>query len=108
MERDSRESAGSEAEAGDEGDALAGVGAQGGSEEERRVAGFKEPWLAASWLSLVLAAAFALTGNFEGAFVTATLGVLAWFLNVRARLRPEPYEEPEGEADAPPEEDERE
>ena len=48
----------------------------------------RQPWLWAAGLGLVAAAALALVGNFDGAFVAAALGVLAWFLNVRARLRP--------------------
>lgn len=38
---------------------------------------------------LIAAAAFLLTGQTDAAFVAATLGVVAWFINLRIRLNGE-------------------
>lgn len=46
----------------------------------------KQPWLLASALGLFAAAFFWFAGWAEAAFVAAALGVVAWFLNVRATL----------------------
>jgi hypothetical protein len=58
-------------------------------------------WTIAAALMLIMAAVFLWRNNLSAAFVTATLGVVAWFLSYRARLRakaatetrPEPIEE---------------
>jgi hypothetical protein len=55
----------------------------------------------AAGILLVIAAFFLWRNNLSGAFVTATLGVVAWFLSYRAQLRarattetePEPIED---------------
>ena len=64
----------------------------GGAEESRRGGGtplpFGQFWLAVS-CGLLFASAFLLgRGWMEATFVVATLGVLAWFRNVRANLPP--------------------
>jgi len=48
---------------------------------------FPQPWLVAACLCLLAAAALWLLGHADAAFVAAALGVVAWFLNVRVRLR---------------------
>lgn len=44
-------------------------------------------WIIASGLCLIAAALFLWRADLDAAFVAATLGVVAWFLNLRARLR---------------------
>lgn len=44
-------------------------------------------WTTICLACLIVSAALILTGRAEAAFVTATLGVLAWFINVRNGLR---------------------
>ncbi len=45
-------------------------------------------WIAISILCLIAAASFWLwRGNFDATFIIATLGVVAWFLSLRNRLR---------------------
>jgi hypothetical protein len=44
-------------------------------------------WIVASGLCLVVAAVFLWRGHLDGAFVAASLGVVAWFLGLRMRLR---------------------
>jgi Flp pilus assembly protein TadB len=48
---------------------------------------FPQLWLVAACLCLLAAAALWLLGHADAAFVAAALGVVAWFLNVRVRLR---------------------
>ena len=50
---------------------------------------FPQLWLVAACLCLLAAAALWLLGRADAAFVAAALGVVAWFLNVRVRLRRE-------------------
>ena len=60
----------------------------------------KQGWLAVACILLLAAAFFLWRGFTDATFVAAALGVVAWFLNVRARLRrdlPEEEEEDEGE-----------
>ncbi|MCA1634659.1 MAG: hypothetical protein LC802_13440 [Acidobacteria bacterium] len=47
----------------------------------------RQGWLAVACLCLVAAAAFWWRGLADASFVAAALGVVAWFLNVRAQLR---------------------
>jgi len=56
-------------------------------------------WLVAACLCLIAAAVLYLRGRTDAAFVTAALGILAWFLNVRGQLRRKNLEE-DGEAKA--------
>jgi hypothetical protein len=44
-------------------------------------------WTIIAGLGIVVAAAFLLQDNMTVAFVAATLGVVAWFLSLRDRLR---------------------
>ena len=44
-------------------------------------------WIIVSVLCLIVAAAFLWRANIDVAFVAATLGVVAWFLCIRDRLR---------------------
>lgn len=44
-------------------------------------------WFLASVLFLVVAGFFLWRNNLSAAFVTGTLGAVAWFLSYRARLR---------------------
>lgn len=44
-------------------------------------------WTIIAGLALIVAAAFLLLDNTTAAFVAATLGVVAWFLGLRDRLR---------------------
>ncbi|HEX8707585.1 MAG TPA: hypothetical protein VF723_04935 [Pyrinomonadaceae bacterium] len=46
----------------------------------------KHAWTILSVLCLLLAALFLLRADQNAAFVAATLGVLAWFINYRNRL----------------------
>jgi hypothetical protein len=60
----------------------------------------KQGWLLVACLLLVAAAFFLWRGLTDATFVAAALGVVAWFLNVRARLRrnlPEEEVEEDGE-----------
>ncbi len=50
---------------------------------------FPQLWLVAACLCLLAAAALWLLGHADAAFVAAALGVVAWFLDVRVRLRRE-------------------
>jgi hypothetical protein len=62
-----------------------------------------EPWLLVACLCVVAAAVCLILGYYDAAFVTAALGAVAWFLNVRSKLPPPPEDE---EDDEPvPEED---
>jgi hypothetical protein len=45
-------------------------------------------WVIVSILGLGAAAVLLLTGQVNAAFVAATLGAVAWFLNYRSRIRP--------------------
>ncbi len=45
-------------------------------------------WSIVSVICLIVAAVFVWRWHLDVAFVVATLGVLAWFLDVRHRLRP--------------------
>lgn len=45
-------------------------------------------WIVASILALGAAAVLLLTGQYNAAFVAATLGAVAWFLNFRSRIKP--------------------
>ena len=45
-------------------------------------------WIIVSILGLGAAAVLLLTGQVNAAFVAATLGAVAWFLNYRSRIRP--------------------
>jgi hypothetical protein len=44
-------------------------------------------WVVVSGLCLVVAAVFLWRADLDGAFVAATLGLVAWFLGLRDRLR---------------------
>lgn len=48
---------------------------------------FAHMWIVVAGLCLFAAAMCLLSGRISAAFVVAVLGVLAWFLNLRARLR---------------------
>ena len=66
-------------------------------------------WTAASVLCLIVAALFLLRENYDAAFVAATLGAVAWFLNYRSNIRstiPEDTETTRDEANASEDEDE--
>lgn len=45
-------------------------------------------WIIVSILGLGAAAVLLLTGQVNAAFVAATLGAVAWFLNYRSRIKP--------------------
>lgn len=47
----------------------------------------RQGWLAVAGLCLVAAVAFWWRSLLDATFVAATLGVVAWFLNLRAQLR---------------------
>lgn len=67
-------------------------------------------WTIASVVCLIIAALFLLRDNYDGAFVSATLGAVAWFLNYRSNLREITSEDTEttlDEADASEDEDEK-
>jgi F0F1-type ATP synthase assembly protein I len=44
-------------------------------------------WIILSAVLVIVAAAFLWRNNTSGAFVTATLGAVAWFLSYRVQLR---------------------
>ena len=66
--------------------------AAGGAEGSRREGGARLPfgrfWIVVSCVLLAASAVLLWRGLMEATFVVATLGVLAWFLNVRANLPP--------------------
>ena len=47
----------------------------------------KTLWLIVAGVCIVLAAVFLLRGDFNGAFVVAVIGLVAWFLNYRMQIR---------------------
>jgi Flp pilus assembly protein TadB len=47
----------------------------------------KQFWIAAAGAFCVVAVVLAVLGKYEGAFVVAAIGCVAWFLGYRARLR---------------------
>jgi hypothetical protein len=57
-------------------------------------------WIIVSILGLAVAAVLLLTGQFNAAFVAATLGAVAWFLNYRSRIKPTIPQEESAEDDA--------
>jgi len=61
----------------------------------------KQGWLAVACLLLLAATFFLWRGLTDATFVAAALGVVAWFLNVRAQLRRKfPVEEEESDEDS--------
>jgi hypothetical protein len=56
-------------------------------------------WIIAAGLFLVVAAVFLWRNNLSAAFVTATLGAVAWFLSYRSQLRANMATETERHAD---------
>ncbi|MDX6529515.1 MAG: hypothetical protein QOH41_1805 [Blastocatellia bacterium] len=44
-------------------------------------------WIFAAAVLVIIAAAFLWRNNMSAAFVTATLGAVAWFLSYRAQIR---------------------
>jgi hypothetical protein len=58
-------------------------------------------WTAASILCLVVAAILLVRENYNAAFVAATLGAVAWFLNYRSKIRPTIIEDAETTEDDP-------
>ena len=59
-------------------------------------------WNIAAVICLLIAAFFLLRENYNAAFVAATLGAVAWFMNYRSQLRDtiiEPVETSEPDAD---------
>jgi hypothetical protein len=49
--------------------------------------GLKRPWSVAAGVCLFVAVVLGWRGHFDGTFVAATLGVVAWFLDQRNLLR---------------------
>ena len=47
----------------------------------------KTVWLAIAGSCIVGAAVLMILGHFDGAFVIAVLGMIAWFLNYRAQVK---------------------
>ena len=43
-------------------------------------------WLALAGCCIAIAAALIVLGRFDGAFVVAVIGMVAWFLNYRAQV----------------------
>jgi hypothetical protein len=60
-------------------------------------------WIAVAGLFLLGAAVFLWRNNLSGAFVTATLGVVAWFLSYRSQLSARVARDRNSEADGPDE-----
>jgi len=44
-------------------------------------------WMILAGVAVVMAGVFLLRRNLDAAFVTAALGMVAWFLNYRAQMR---------------------
>jgi Flp pilus assembly protein TadB len=63
----------------------------GGRDEEATTSGgrfaFEQAWLVVACALLVVAASLLYLGHPDAAFVTAALGVSAWFLNLRDGLK---------------------
>jgi hypothetical protein len=57
-------------------------------------------WIIISGVCLLAAVAFLLRGHIDGAFVFGVLGIVAWFLNVRVRLKRRSEESPAEAANA--------
>jgi hypothetical protein len=60
-------------------------------------------WIAIAAMFLLAAAVFLWRNNLSAAFITATLGVVAWFLSYRAQLSAKIASEVTHEADEPDE-----
>lgn len=60
------------------------------------------PWLLGAGLCAVAAAVCLVLGFYEAAFVVGTLGAVAWFLNVRAKLPRTPEPEDDDDDDEGP------
>lgn len=75
-------------EASDEGAGRseAGGGARGEGAAARGRFEFERAWVVAACLLLFAAATLLYLGRAEAAFVTAALGVSAWFLDIRKRI----------------------
>jgi len=58
----------------------------GGFTEQAGAGGARQWWSAAALLCVVAAGALLLLGRQDWAFAVAALGVVAWFMNVRAQL----------------------
>jgi len=89
--------AGGDAGGGGEARAPGGVGLE--ADAAPRPALSAQPWLLAACLCVLAAAACLLLGYFDAAFVTAALGAVAWFLNVRSKLPRRDDEEDDLEED---------
>ena len=61
----------------------------GGSTEQAGADGARQWWSGAALLCVVAAGALLLLGRQDWAFAVAALGVVAWFMNVRAQLHRE-------------------
>ena len=66
----------------------AGGAAEAGREGAAGSPFVRQPWILVSCVLLVVSGFLLWRGLMEATFVVATLGVLAWFLNVRANLPP--------------------
>jgi hypothetical protein len=53
----------------------------------RRTFAASHLWCIVAGLCLIIAVALLAQGRIDGAFVVATLGIVAWFLNLRAQFR---------------------
>ena len=47
----------------------------------------KQPWIIVSWLCMAAALVCLLRRNFDAAFILATIGAVAWFLNYRQQMK---------------------
>lgn len=70
---------------------------RGNSGEREMSFNAERVWGVISGLSLVVAAIFLWRNNLSAAFVTATLGVVAWFLSYRAQISAKTATETESE-----------
>ena len=72
----------------EEEETTAGGAEEAGREEAAGPPSVRQPWMLVSCALLLVSAFLLWRRQMEATFVVATLGVLAWFLNVRANLPP--------------------
>jgi hypothetical protein len=57
------------------------------TDEQEKLATKSRLWLVVSGLCLLAAAVLLIVGFADGSFVVGVVGVLAWFVNLRAQIR---------------------
>ena len=91
----------------DDGGALIAAHAPASAANTYTLFGVKRAWSIVAALCLVVAGVLGWRGHYDGMFVVATLGVVAWFIDQRNLLRARSIEADIAEDDFASEEDEQ-